>query len=481
MIRLEVLFRYGRPEVKYNILKRNIYAISVFLLSILVSAVTTLGGWGVERGRADAGDAARLLVDKLAMTMAQKRISEAVSRPLRLERALQITGLFGTHYRSDQLMDAVYEWWKKDVMGPAQAIAANPAASCTEAQIANQTLLGMMRQRSLLGMSPEDDNDHSALAEQARALDTELNEMFKAINTKVLTRCREEALDECVMTGRFEQIVQTEMGIGRQDSLLGTAGREDHETWMDETLKQCAIYELHFVSAAKINGEPKIDTVVEGKMTIKFEMGAGGILGALKGGKLLRDILYGQTEGSANPFLVSIKCEFPPEQVTCGPGATPTNPFRAIIEAMELQHTVYGVNANGASEQSIAGKNKLSLEFDTGGMMSQAVVKFRDRGNHTPPSMTLPIEAGGTAFAIAHKKDRIGNAAMYKFEREKRGVYPIIFDFVYASQDVEGGVSATDSTEFKLIHKPKPVPIERKTEPTRQPLKPRTAVKKIGG
>jgi len=119
------------------------------------------------------------------------------------------------------------------------------------------------------------------------------------------------------------------------------------------------------------------------------------------------------------------------------------------------------------------GENKLSLEFSGGGMMTQAVIKFHGGGG-----ITIPIEAGSTAFAIAHKKDRVGSAMIYKFERYKRGVYPEIFDFTYADQDIEGRTSASDSTEFKLIHKPEPKPFQRAPETTRKPLKPRP---KIGG
>ena len=49
--------------------------------------INTLGGGrGVERGRANGGDAAQLLVDQLAMKMAQNRISAAIARPLAAER-----------------------------------------------------------------------------------------------------------------------------------------------------------------------------------------------------------------------------------------------------------------------------------------------------------------------------------------------------------------------------------------------------------
>ena len=69
-----------------------------------------------------------------------------------------------------------------------------------------------------------------------------------------------------------------------------------------------------------------------------------------------------------------------------------------------------------------------------------------------------------------------------KFEDNKRGVYPLVFDFIYADQNVVSYSHANDSTHFELIHK---IPDEimkklyppRKAEPPRKPLIPR---RKIG-
>jgi len=91
--------------------------------------------------------------------------------------------------------------------------------------------------------------------------------------------------------------------------------------------------------------------------------------------------------------------------------------------------------------------------------------------------MPLPMPAQGFAFYIAHKKDRgtgAGAGTTVTVENIKRGVYPVMFDFTYADQGTESNVPASDSTEFKLIHKPKPADLPaRPPEPMRKPLKPR--------
>src|SRR5258706_3027868 len=133
-------------------------------------------GWGVERGRADEGDVATLLVDQVAMKMARNRIDRAISDPLKLARQRQLLGLPTDDIKdAGQLLDGVYYWWMTEVMAPAQRIALNPAASCAEAQLAMSTLLGMMRQRQLFGM--EDSEQRSA--EISRIYDATNEMMFK--------------------------------------------------------------------------------------------------------------------------------------------------------------------------------------------------------------------------------------------------------------------------------------------------------------
>ena len=453
----------ARKPVKTKILK------TVVLLALwccLFAPVTTLGyGWGVERGRANEGDVARLLVDQLVRMRAQRRIDEAIGRPLAVERQRVLLGISdGKAPTADELTDGVYDWWLKDVMGPAEAIAGNPAASCAEAQVAVQSLLIMMGQRQLFG------------------LETEFQEMFDSSRTKLATRCREEALDECVMTGRFEQILQTELGLSRGGALLGGDSRIDYK-WMDDALKQCAIYELHFVSTTKVTQIFNVETVRDGKIILKFE---DGVASALIGGEKLGDLLKGETKGAENPFLVSVKCLKPPLEVTCSPGAA-SDPVKSRVIDMDLKHREFYVDSDGRSKERIVGEDKFSFEFARGIYDLEAIIIIpTSTGKITVPvPMPIPMKGLGFAFYIAHKKDRFPqgyrDTPAVKVERNKRGVYPVIFEFTYADQDTDGA-SASDSTVFELIHKPKPDKLPaRAPEPTRKPLKPSTRIKRIGG
>src|SRR6266550_3448393 len=70
-------------------------------------------GWGVERGRADEGDVATLLVDQVAMKMARNRMDQALVRDTLAERK---AGLLAAPGFSDRF-DNVHDWWLEHVMG----------------------------------------------------------------------------------------------------------------------------------------------------------------------------------------------------------------------------------------------------------------------------------------------------------------------------------------------------------------------------
>lgn len=311
-----------------------------------------------------------------------------------------------------------------------------------------------MRQRKELGMSSD-------------AREAELDKMFKEINDKGVQRCREEALDECVATGRISQIVIFGQAEARR-SFLMSGSESDWQTWAKDALNQCAIYELHFVSTTHLDALYTVDSVIDGRIKLKFVEDGGPVLGMT---------LKGETEGATNPFLVSIKCQYQGRggSLTCSPGATPSS-YGAKILNFELKHREFYVTPEGVSAERIVGDDKFVLEFRTGIFPIQIVVT----SHNLPMNISVPF-AVGAPFAIAHKRDRIGQDTTVKFENNKRGGLPIIFDFIYADQNAEGRSKADDSTHFELIHK---IPDEilkklyppRKPEAPRQPLRPPSGI-----
>ncbi|MEK9139739.1 MAG: hypothetical protein AAB308_01680 [Nitrospirota bacterium] len=434
--------------------QKDYFRIYVCLILIaLLLPCPALGSWGLEVGRADPGDVANLAADWNAFKRSRNRINDALLQLAPIERQRQLLGL-NADDRSElaQLAEEVQQYWLMEVVAPLQRVAMNPAASCAEVQFALSTVMGMERQRQLIGLGENQT----------------VSNMLRATGEMASLRCREEALDECVATGRFVQIPALMTAAERQSQLLGRAG--DLESWAEDALKQCAIYELHFVSKTTVGSAPMgVETVRDGRVAIKLETPAGGLVEALR--RPLSEILKGQTVGGNDPFFVSIKCTslVPIIEVVCSPGANST-PIKVGINLLDLKHREFYVESELSKERAV-GEDKFSFDFSGGIFSLQGLLK-------APYNTTsLPMTDWGNAFYMAHQKDAVDGLQSRKVRvlRIQRGVYPVIFQFTYADQSIFGGATTTDSTEFELIHKPKPKPFpERSPEPIRRPLRPRS-------
>lgn len=425
------------------------FCVAVFILPIRCFG----GGWGLESGRASEADAAKLVIDQVAVRRATMMIAEAVTGPTLAERQANLTrNDDGT--RSGQMvdrLDAVYQWWLKSVMEPARAIVVNPAASCEEVQVSMQNLVSMMKRRSLVG------------------LENEFVELYDEIKTKGFQRCREEAFDECMITGRFKQIV--ELTIGQQRSAqLGGGDPSGVEEWADAALKQCAIYDLEFVSTTNTAQIFNLETVRRSKIKLEFKLSNGAVEALLAGTKL-SDLLRGETIGDA--LLDSSKCSQPPLNVSCKPGQILSQNFANIL-ALDLKHREFYVDGFGMSKVRVVGEDMFAFEFGGGMYNVEAVVNVPRYG-----PVPVPMMAIGYGFYIAHKKDRLSQGgsgiggSTVKVEHKKRGVYPVLFDFIYADKGTESNASVSDSTEFKLVHKPKASEAPPVKDEPRKPIKPR--------
>ena len=356
------------------------------------------------------------------------------------------------------------ERWLNNVVGPLQRIALNPAASCAEARFAVANMIGMRRQQQLLGL------EESAI----------VNNVYEATVGMASLRCRDEALDECVATGRFMQILELLASADHQMALLGKeAGLE---SWAADALGQCAIYELHFQSKTKFSdggGMPvEVETVRDGKVQIQFEIPAGGLKSVRAS---LGEVLKGETAGGNNPFFVSIKCKapqpagVPPVNFICSPGAD-SLPTKIRINELNLAHREFYIAYVGdpdkvffenwteteVTKERFVGEDKYSFEFEGGEFNLEGLIKVESE------TVPIPMPNVGISFYLAHTKDQLASNRL-KIENTKRGVYPNVFQFTYADQHTdEFGVLTTDSTEFELIHKPKPKPFRKLPEPIRK-------------
>lgn len=180
------------------------------------------------------------------------------------ERQRALLGIESEGSSPAQVLTKAQEWWVKHIDGPMERIAGNPAASCAESQAMHALLLGNERQKALLGIEGM----------------SSLEMLTGKIATLTKQRCREEKLDECNATGRFKQIILWALSEERILRILADEGSDD--TWMNDALEECAIYELHYVSTTKVDYALKLDSVIDGRIPLKFKPNQGGIYAVLE-------------------------------------------------------------------------------------------------------------------------------------------------------------------------------------------------------
>lgn len=391
---------------------------TVCAVILLMSAHASIfGSWGLEVGRANAGDVIRLQNDWLYFKQMREPVLEWGTTVIGTDRQRQLLGV-----AKDATLTELYEkleaYWWKNLVGPLQRIALNPAASCPEAQYALMTMIQIRRQQQLLGLE-----------------ETEIfTRVYETTEGMASYRCRNEALDECVATGRFMQILELMGGSNRQTELMG---RQDSlENWAEDALKQCAIYELHYVSRTKSSvtlprpakRPSEVETVRDGRVKIQFEIPPGGLekdetsLFEFLQGKKLGEVLKGKNEKM--PFFVSVRCQSPVPEVEwiCSPG-TDSLPINVRIEALDLRHREFYMEyekdkrlpfkytESEVFRERLVGEDKFSFEFEGGEYQLQGLLKLNGR------TMESPVEYAQGSFYMAHKKDWARGSDILKIEK----------------------------------------------------------------
>ena len=219
-----------------------------------------------------------------------------------------------------------------------------------------------------------------------------------------------------------------------------------------------------------------LETVRRSKIRLEFKL-ENGVVEALITGTKLSDLLEGETIGDV--LLDSSKCAQPPLDVRCKPGEILSQNFAKVL-TLDLQHREFYVDGAGMSKVRVVGENKFAFEFG-GGMYNVDAQVIVPRFGPVP----IPMKAMGYGFYVAHNKDRLGapsgagaGGSTVKVERDKRGAYPILFDFIYADRGTESNASVSDSTDFKLVHKPKASAAPPAKEEPRTPIKPNRRIRR---
>ena len=438
------------------------------LLLLLIAFSNANANWGLDSGRANLTDGQDLISDYIKLVKARGRIEEASKLGLLEERQRALIAGGSDTKRVVNILEKLSEILLNEVVLPSREIARNPAASCGEAQIPMTELLEVSRTAQLFGIQEN--------------LFTKYREEFQEL---INTRCRQEALDECNLTGRFVQILERAALENRNDQLLnGSQGKDDINSWALGALKECANYELVYTSTSTIKEQFTIDSKITGRLYLKPDESATSYLDVK---------INGHTSGGENPFLQNVKCVGDKTtRMSCAPGGGAIMAAVAEIGKMDLVHTTYYTDvkdlsgwdqANGAMQKSKKeGKTIFEFVFGPAIMLVPSTIEYI--GSNTEGSgpkmgpMNVPVEVGATAFSKAYeafksgKRGEIEGQARFNFSTDLMGVYPTVFEFEVSKKNGD----ATDTTKFELIHTPnkKPFPPRQGEGPKkRPPLKPK--------
>ncbi|HEU4653587.1 MAG TPA: hypothetical protein VFS47_06350 [Steroidobacteraceae bacterium] len=457
--------------------------------------------WGLDVGRASPTDANRLAVDKLALKEAESRYNAVVSATQQMmvtARQRQLLGSSGDTV--GELYRRTYLWWLKSVLEPAALIATNPAATCAEARMGYRRYVEMQRQRQFIGLATDPD-DRSSDAEERRGENNLLEGIGEEIHAATLRRCHEEALDECVETGRYMALFEEALIEKRQSELLD---RPQDISWLKDALDQCARYELRFSSTGGAGAElrtPGYTRTVEGTVQIQSDPkgdeispvlpGIGGLVGSTQSSTSAADDLYlddddedSEDAAASNPFLSAHECVPSKSRLatlvitSCGPGhADARHPTRARIQFLDLKHIVYELDANEAVTTSEAGQDKLVFDFEPGAVRLPLSAHWKSKLGPTD-SFDLNLEVFQQSYGASHAVhagahtisiQRTGSSgpALELAEHARRPAgYPDLFvTTLTGAGRCTANVPCNDKTEFTLTHKPQPKPFgPRNTE-----------------
>ena len=184
---------------------------------------------------------------------AERRIQSAVAEKLMRERQAQWAG--GSSAEATNLatlLNPLFAQFEREVLQPRVAAA---TTSCAAGRLAFQTLLGLERQRQLLGIEPSG------------------NAAWNDLMPKVIEVCMKEEFEICRDEHVITRILPAWLSVLRQAELLGLPG--DAGTATERYVKACLKFELDFFSTAGLRG-PDFD-MDEGVQALRTKLQWAGL------------------------------------------------------------------------------------------------------------------------------------------------------------------------------------------------------------
>ncbi len=184
---------------------------------------------------------------------AERRLQSRVAEYLTAERTRQLLGTSDDSGQSDlgEVMSGLFEQYEREVLQPRLAAAGE---SCAAGRLAIQTLLGIERQKQLLGIE-------SAPMDQ-------FSDLFDTVGRV----CIKEEYELCAQEHIIHRMIPVWLGFERQMQLLGVSNSALSEYARAMTTK-CLTFELVFESQANFDAGygGGFDSSVKAKVPLRFQ------------------------------------------------------------------------------------------------------------------------------------------------------------------------------------------------------------------
>ncbi|MBI4927355.1 MAG: hypothetical protein HY835_06290 [Anaerolineae bacterium] len=212
-------------------------------------------GYGVTKGLLADTEPVRQRIGGDAERRLQSQVAEVLGR----ERQRQLLGGSG---ESEIDWGSLFQQYEEQVVKPRVAAAGE---SCAAGRLALQTVLGIERQKQLLGVA-----DESGMAQIA-----DLLQMVSIV-------CVKEEYELCQQEHIIHRMVPVWFGLERQMQLLGVASDTSEAAQLAKDLTtKCLTFELQFQSDANFDDGDGggYESVVKSKVKLQFDPGAFTIKG----------------------------------------------------------------------------------------------------------------------------------------------------------------------------------------------------------
>lgn len=325
---------------------------------------------------------------------AEKRIQSIIAEKIMAERQRILMGQEG---ENDLDLGGLFEQYDKEVVQPRLAAAGE---SCAAGRLALITVLGIERQRQLLGVN-----------EGVSSFDNDLM-------TKVAEVCVKEEYELCRDEHIVHRIIPVMIGIERQGQLLGVEGAS--EAYKDY-VRKCLTFELRFKSEANVENPGK---------------GKGGWVSSVESKVKLQ---FNPSSWSINGQAPLVNTNFEMKV----PGCTATN----IRGGGTFEVTSMGFDTDLQSPEDELGFVKdIQLTYDPGNTTESFTLKC-DKTSQTVP----PMKLWTAAYVMTHLEESSLTDGFIAKDWE------ILGGDLFAQKEwtkEQSSVGTTESGTMKLYHKP---------------------------